>query len=144
MLKKISLIALLIMALALTGLAIRGALFSSHPVAIVLEVTAAVLMIWARVTLGARSFHAAANPTSGDLITTGPYRFIRHPIYTAICLFVWSGILTHWTLIDAALGSLLLLGAVSRILCEERLLVKLYPAYQEYAKTTKRMLPFIY
>ena len=60
MLKKISLIALLIMALALTGLAIRGALFSSHPVAIVLEVTAAVLMIWARVTLGARSFHAAA------------------------------------------------------------------------------------
>lgn len=144
MLKTISLLALLIMALALTGLAIRGALFSSHPVAIILEITAAMLMIWARVTFGARSFHAAANPTSGDLITTGPYRFIRHPIYTAMCLFAWSGILTHWTLIDAALGSLLLLGAVTRILSEERLLVKRYPAYQEYAKSTKRMLPFIY
>lgn len=144
MLKTISLLALLIMALALTGLAIRGALFSSHPVAIILEITAAMLMIWARVTFGARSFHAAANPTSGGLITTGPYRFIRHPIYTAMCLFAWSGILTHWTLIDAALGSLLLLGAVTRILSEERLLVKRYPAYQEYAKSTKRMLPFIY
>lgn len=144
MLKTISLFALLLMALALTGLAIRGAIFSSHPVAIILEITAAMLMIWARVTFGARSFHAAANPTSGDLITTGPYRFIRHPIYTAMCLFAWSGILTHWTLIDAALGSLLLLGAVTRILSEERLLVKRYPAYQEYANSTKRMLPFIF
>ncbi len=144
MLKTISLISLMVMALALTGLAIRGALFSSHPVAIVLEVIAAVLMILARVTFDARSFHAAANPTTGGLVTTGPYHFIRHPIYTAICLFAWSGILTHWTLIDAMLCSLLLLGAVTRILCEEIMLVKIYPAYQDYAKTTKRMLPFIY
>ena len=132
------------MALALIGLAIRGALFSLQPIALVLEVSAAVLMIWARVTFGSRSFHPAANPTSGGLITTGPYRFVRHPIYTAICLFAWSGILTHWTLIDAALGTLLLLGAVARILCEERLLVETYPAYREYAQSTKRMLPFIY
>jgi protein-S-isoprenylcysteine O-methyltransferase Ste14 len=42
----------------------------------------------ARVTFGRRSFHAAANPTAGGLVTTGPYRLIRHPIYTAACLFV--------------------------------------------------------
>jgi protein-S-isoprenylcysteine O-methyltransferase Ste14 len=143
-LRTISIISLLFMALALIGLAIRGALFSLQPIAIVLEVTAAVLMIWARVTFGSRSFHAAANPTSGGLITTGPYRFIRHPIYTAICLFAWSGILTHWTIIDATLGTLLLLGAVARILCEEKMLVEIYPAYREYAQSTKRMLPFIY
>lgn len=144
MLKAYSLIALMFMALALTGLAIRGVLFSTHPLAIALEVTAAGLMLWARVTFGARSFHAAANPTAGGLITTGPYRYIRHPIYTAIFLFSWSGILTNWTSIDATLGALLLLGAVTRILCEENLLVKSYPAYLAYAKSTKRMLPFIF
>lgn len=31
---------------------------------------------------------------AGGLVTNGPYRFIRHPIYTAVCLFVWTGVLS--------------------------------------------------
>lgn len=144
MLKNISLAALLLMALALAGLVVRGAFFSSQPVAIIAEMTAVALMIWARLTFGRRSFHAAANPTAGGLVTTGPYRFIRHPIYAAICLFGWSGILAHASLINVMLGSMLLVGAVGRMLCEERLIIEIYPEYRDYAQATRRMVPYIF
>ena len=144
MLRAISLAALLLMALALVGLVIRGAFFSSQPVAIVVEVAAVALMVWARLTFGHRSFHAAANPTAGGLVTTGPYRFIRHPIYTAVCLVGWTGILMHWSLINVLLGMLLLAGAVGRMLCEEHLIIEVYPEYREYAQATRRMVPYIF
>jgi len=132
------------MALALVGLAVRGAFFSSQPVVIMAEVAAVALMVWARLAFGYRSFHAAADPTAGGLVTTGPYRFIRHPIYTAVCLFGWSGILAHWSLINVLLGALLFAGAVVRILCEERLIIEVYPEYRDYAQATKRMVPYIF
>ena len=144
MLRNISLAALLLMALALAGLAVRGAFFPSQPVAIIAEVAAVALMIWARLTFGHRSFQAAANPTAGGLVTTGPYRFIRHPIYTAACLFGWSGILANWSPINVLLGVLLVVGAVARMLCEERMIVEVYPEYRAYAQATRRMIPYIF
>lgn len=143
-LRIISLASWLLMALALLGLVLRGAFSSLQPVAIMLEISAVALLLWARLTFGKRSFHAAANPTAGGLVTTGPYRFIRHPIYSAVCLFGWTGILMHWSLINVLLGVLLLAGAVGRMLCEERLLIEAYPEYREYALATKRMVPFIF
>jgi protein-S-isoprenylcysteine O-methyltransferase Ste14 len=143
-LRTISLAALLLMSLALVGLAVRGAFSPSQPVAIIAEVAAVALMVWARLTFGHRSFNAAANPKVGGLVTTGPYRFIRHPIYTAACLFGWSGILAHLSPINVLLGVLLFVGAVGRILCEERLIVEVYPEYRDYAQTTKRMVPYIF
>jgi len=143
-LRTISLAALLLMALALAVLLVRGAFFSPQPVAIIAEVAAVALMVWARLTFGHRSLQAAANPTTGGLVTTGPYRFIRHPIYTAACLFGWSGILANWSLINVLLGALLIVGAVARILCEERLIIETYPEYRAYARATKRMVPYIF
>ena len=101
-------------------------------------------MIWARMTFGHRSFHASADPTEGGLVTTGPYRFIRHPIYTAACLFGWAGAVSNWSAPAAVLGAMMTVGAIVRMLCEERLVVERYPEYREYARTTRRMVPFIF
>jgi protein-S-isoprenylcysteine O-methyltransferase Ste14 len=144
MLKKLSLLGLLIMIAALVGLYRIGSLFSSQPLVIVLQAGAILLMIWARITFGRRSFHAAANPTAGGLVTSGPYRYIRHPIYTAACLFGWAGIAAHASVASVALGFVLLAGGLTRMLSEERLVAAMYPEYGEYAKRTKRMIPFVF
>ena len=144
MLKTFSLAALLLMIFAIAGLVVRDSFFSLQPVAIMAEISAVALAVWARLTFGRRSFHAAANPTAGGLVTTGPYRLIRHPIYAAVCIFGWSGILTHWSLINALLGVLLFVGAVGRMLCEEHLIMEVYPEYRDYAQATKRMVPYIF
>src|ERR1044071_4099738 len=129
MLKVISMLGLAVMIGALIGLYKIGVLFTAQPIAIALQLIAVALMVWARVTFGRRSFHAAANPTAGGLVTTGPYRIIRHPIYTAACLFGWGPIVVHWSLKRVGLGILLLVGALVRMMCEERLVTQKYPEY---------------
>lgn len=144
MLKVISVVGLLVMMAALVGLYATGNLLSPNPIAITLQVLAVALMIWARVAFGSRSFHASADPTAGGLVTTGPYKYIRHPIYTAACLFGLGGIVAHWSLLSVGLGVLLFLGGLARMLCEERLVKQTYPEYVDYSKTTKRMIPFVF
>jgi len=144
MLKTLSLLGLLVMVAALVGLYATGNLFSSQPLVIAFQAAAGLLMIWARVTFGRRSFHAAANPTAGGLVTSGPYRYIRHPIYTAVCLFGWAGVAAHRSAAGVALGVVLLAGGLMRMLSEERLVAERYPEYGEYAKRTKRMIPFVF
>ncbi|MGB8078630.1 MAG: isoprenylcysteine carboxylmethyltransferase family protein, partial [Gallionella sp.] len=100
--------------------------------------------VWARLTFGQRSMQAAADPSAGGLVRTGPYRYIRHPIYTAACLFGWAGILAHWSPTNVMLGVLLIGGAIARMLCEERLIIEVYPEYRDYARATKRMVPYIF
>jgi protein-S-isoprenylcysteine O-methyltransferase Ste14 len=144
MLKLFSILGLVVMIGALIGLYEIGVLFTAQPIAIALQLMAVALMVWARVTFGRRSFHAAANPTAGGLVTTGPYRIIRHPIYTAACLFGWGAIVVHPSLVSVALGILLLLGALVRMICEEQAVKQRYPEYVEYAKVTKRMVPYLF
>ncbi len=142
--KWISILSFLLMVAALVGLLAMHALFWPSPVVIALQGAAVVLMIWARVTFGRRSFHAAANPTEGGLVTTGPYRFVRHPIYTAVALFCFAGVFAHPTLPATALALVILVGSLARMFSEEHLLRAKYPEYAEYAARTKRMLPFLF
>jgi len=143
-LKTLSLAALLLMVVAVLGLLATNSLLARTPAGIAVQVAAFLLMVWARLTFGRRSFHASADPTPGGLVTTGPYRFIRHPIYTAASLFIWAGVLSNWSVLAASLGVLLLVGAIVRMLCEERLVVAAYPEYRDYARTTKRMVPYVF
>ncbi|PYQ09711.1 MAG: isoprenylcysteine carboxylmethyltransferase family protein [Acidobacteria bacterium] len=144
LLGTLSIAALLLMVLALLGLVATHSLFSLSPLALAAQLAAVALMVWARLTFGRRSFHAGANPTAGGLVTTGPYRTIRHPIYTAACLFGWAGVLANWSALSALLGLLLFIGGLGRMLCEERLVAERYPEYRDYAQVTKRVLPYLF
>ena len=88
----ISVLGYLLMVAGILLLAANSGLFSSHAVVILSQIAAGVLMFWARRTFGRRSFHLTADPTEGGLVTSGPYRYIRHPIYASIILFAWAGI----------------------------------------------------
>jgi len=126
------------------GLILTRNLFSPSPLVLIPQAAGTALMIWARVTFGRRSFHCAANPTAGGLVTTGPYRFARHPIYTGVCLFVLAGAAAHPSWLSGSLGVVVWTGGVCRMLCEERLLLAVYPEYRQYAAKTARMLPFVF
>ena len=144
MLKGLSIAGYLGMAGGVVALALTRNLFSVSPVVIVAQVGAVALMVWARVTFKRRSFHLAANPTEGGLVTTGPYRYIRHPIYTAVILFTLAGVAANWGWVSALLAGVVVGGALLRLFCEEVMVTARYPEYRQYAATTWRMIPYVF
>jgi len=133
----------LVLLLAIGGLFWTRSLLGHGPVSLGLQLAAILLMVWARITFGIRSFHYAANPTEGGLVTTGPYRYLRHPIYAAILLFVWAGIAANRSLPGVALGLVASAMLFLRMIFEETLVRQRYPEYDEYARRTKRVIPFL-
>jgi protein-S-isoprenylcysteine O-methyltransferase Ste14 len=142
-LKHVSIGATAILTVAVISLLLRRSLFTHQPVFLGIQALGAALMLWARITFGGRSFHAGANPTAGGLVTTGPYRFVRHPIYTAILLFVWAGVAAHGTNLSVLTAIVATAAVMVRIVSEEELVEVDYPEYAEYAKHTKRIIPFV-
>lgn len=132
-----------VMIAALIALLWGHSLFGESPIPIGVQFLAFSLMVWARVVFGGRSFHAAANPTEGGVVTSGPYRFVRHPIYAALLFFTWAGVISHFSVVNLLLGLCAVAGAGLRIAAEEKLLGERYPEYQEYAGRTKRIIPFL-
>ncbi len=141
--RSLSVVATFVLIAAVLALGAVGGLFSWSPGVIAVQIAAALLSIWARVTFGLRSFHYAANPTPGGLVTTGPYRFVRNPIYASIWLLTWAGIVVHWSFVTVVLDLIILAALVVRILCEERFLREHFPDYPAYARSTSRLIPFI-
>src|SRR5512142_973174 len=100
--KTASILGLLLMVAGLVLLIEARQILARNPIAIAVQAAAVALMIAARITFGRRSFHAAANPTAGGLVTTGPYRYLRHPIYAAILYFMWAAAIDHHTAVSVA------------------------------------------
>ena len=144
MLRQFSVLAFAAMVGGIVGLYAAGALFASQPISIAVQVAAFLLMIAARLTFGRRSFHAAANPTAGGLVTNGPYAYVRHPIYAAVIYFAWAGALSHLSALSAAAAAVVTAGAFARMLIEEQLLTEKYPAYTQYRQRVRRILPFVF
>lgn len=142
-LRTLSILCFLAMVAALLGLVKREAWLGQGWIARGVQGLALALMIWARLSFGMRSFHAAADPQQGALVTQGAYRWLRHPIYAAVCWFLWAAALSRpeWQNLGCAL--LGTLGAFGRMLSEERLLRAKYPDYAAYAARTRRVLPFV-
>lgn len=143
MMKLISKFALLITILAILYLLISGDLFTNSPFVIAGQLLAIALSIWARRSFQAGQFSIHPEPAEGTLLSSGPYQVIRHPMYAAALLLIWSSILGHLSIINVFIG-LIVTGTVAiRIMTEEQFLQARYPDYVEYSRKTKRIIPFM-
>ena len=103
-----------------------------------------VLVVWSRATLG-RSFTPFPKPVEGgSQVASGPYRFVRHPIYSAVllCLAGWA-LLWQSPAAGALVASLaVLLDFKARH--EEAWLANAYPGYAEYRRRVRKFIPLVY
>lgn len=92
------------------------------------------------IALGWREIHRATG-----LVTTGVYRFMRHPQYTGMFLFTFGWIL-HWpSVITIVLWPILVAAYVWLARREERVVIEEFgEAYREYAKKTPRFWPRVW
>jgi protein-S-isoprenylcysteine O-methyltransferase Ste14 len=100
--------------------------------------------VWARVHLGRNWSSAPARKEGHDLVTSGPYRQVRHPIYTGIILATFGGAMTG-SVLGLALFVIVSITFFRRVGAEEQIMRDLFPAeYAAYSSRTKRLIPFVW
>ncbi len=106
-----------------------------------------VVVRWvARITLGKFFTYEVKVTNEHKLIRKGIYKYIRHPLYTGILLLCFGAIV----LLQSSVGFMLLLIVLvpalwHRMKVEEAFLLKAFgKRYQNYMKTTKRLIPGVY
>lgn len=99
--------------------------------------------VWARVHIGRNWGTPMTQKNEPELVTSGPYRLVRHPIYSGILVAgVGTAVALSWLWLVAVLlaGAYFLYSAV----VEERYLIEQFPdAYPAYKRSTKMLLPYI-
>jgi protein-S-isoprenylcysteine O-methyltransferase Ste14 len=80
----------------------------------------------------------------GKMIAHGPYRFVRHPMYTAILITCWPMVLGHFSYLKLGFVVGLTLVLIVKLHIEEQYLKHAFPAYREYTGTSKKLIPFIW
>ncbi len=104
-----------------------------------------ILAIFARRTLASNWSGMVALKKGHELITTGPYHYVRHPIYTGMLLMILGTALSIGTL-GACIGFLIILfGSLLKLKQEEALLTEHFAQeYLLYKQHTKRLIPFLW
>ncbi|MGH7863126.1 MAG: methyltransferase family protein [Candidatus Dormibacteraceae bacterium] len=106
--------------------------------------TGLALAIWARVHLGHNWGMPMTQRIEPDLVTSGPYRFVRNPIYTGLLLgTLGTALVTNLTglIVVALLAGCFYWSAAT----EERNLVQAFPdCYPAYRARTKMFVPFVF
>ncbi len=114
-------------------------------VGVVVTAAGFLLALYARFTLG-RNWSGAVTLKEGHrLITVGPYRFVRHPIYTALLVSLFGTALTASTLFPFLGMGLIAACLLVKLRQEERLMAGAFPEeYPAYRSRTWALLPFLY
>ena len=101
------------------------------------------LAVWARVYLGRNWGMPMTRKDEPELVTTGPYKYVRHPIYSGLLLGVLGTAIAtniYWLLVLVAVGIYFIYSA--RV--EEGLMESAFPTtYPDYKASTKMLIPFV-
>ena len=110
-----------------------------------LEIVGLYLGAWAIYTMKLRNLRIAPEVARGArLVTTGPYRFIRHPMYSAVLLITVSLVLSRFTVARLTIWTMLSAVFLAKLQHEEVLLAKRFWEYTTYQRRTKRLVPFVF
>jgi len=114
-----------------------------YGVGFALLVAGLAFSVWARVHLGSNWSGVVTVKEGHELIRTGPYGCVRHPIYTGILTAVIGTVICSGTL-GAALGVVIIAAALTRKLrVEEALMRETFPGqYQKYCAAVPALIPF--
>jgi protein-S-isoprenylcysteine O-methyltransferase Ste14 len=118
--------------------------FALDAIAIALCIAGLAFAIVARAYLGSNWSSQPALKEGHELVTSGPYRYVRHPIYTGILLALLGTVLPM-SAIFAAIWIAALVTFLVRIRIEEALMTRQFPdQYPYYKRRTKRLIPFLW
>lgn len=114
-------------------------------VSVALWLASVLLGLWTLTANRPGNFNIRPEPRpEGHLVMNGPYRWIRHPMYTSVLLLAAGASAWLADLTGLILWLALLAVLIAKAHLEERWLVVRYPGYPAYRKGTWRLVPGVY
>lgn len=113
--------------------------------AIALGALAVALALWVFAYNRPGNFNIRPEPKAGaTLVTRGPYRWVRHPMYVALLLGMAAVAAQAHSLVQPVLWVVLAAALNFKAALEERLLATRWPDYAAYCARTKRFIPGVW
>ncbi len=104
-----------------------------------------IITLWARTVLGGNWSTDAALKEEHELIQSGPYRYVRHPIYSGLLLMILGVAIFYGRAIGFVTFAIFFITFWLRARQEEKLLTKHFPeAYPNYKARVKAFIPFVF
>lgn len=137
-------ISLVTLQFALIALLLLLLTLSLNTVVLITQGLAILIGLWAVQAMHLGNFNIVPDPKpDAQVVTRGPYQFIRHPMYLSILLFFIPLIITNLHWINLAVYGALFITLFIKLTYEERLLNEKLKDYADYQKVTKKLIPFI-
>lgn len=102
------------------------------------------IAVWAAILLGPNLTPLPKPKANGELIQTGLYRFVRHPIYFGVILLCFGWVAIEQTVYSFVLAFILLIFFDLKSKREESWLIEKFPEYRSYQQKTKKLIPYLY
>jgi protein-S-isoprenylcysteine O-methyltransferase Ste14 len=130
---------------SLAYIAVTGPLIAKTWHGVTIEVIGLALVVWAVKAMKRNGNVTPVPKKNSRLVTTGPYKYIRHPMYIAQIIAVIPLIYENYT----SNRGLALLTLITTLLFklhyeEQRLILHYGDEYKIYQKKSKKLLPFIF
>ncbi|MCK5856416.1 MAG: isoprenylcysteine carboxylmethyltransferase family protein [Bacteroidales bacterium] len=111
----------------------------------ILELVGVILGVWAIMVMKKSKINIAPQPRANAyLVTNGPYRLIRHPMYMAIILTLTPLMATHYDQSRMIILGVLFINLIFKLLFEEGLLKEYFDGYSQYMKKSWRLIPLVF
>jgi protein-S-isoprenylcysteine O-methyltransferase Ste14 len=113
---------------------------------ITIQIIGFTLSIWAIIIMRLGNFNVHPEvKINAILITKGPYKLIRNPMYSGLILFFSANIISDFSFFSLGVFIILILVFLTKITMEENFLsAKFGIEYIKYKKITYRLIPYIY
>ncbi len=104
-----------------------------------------LLVVWAFISMKKSKLRISPIPAKeARLVISGPYRFIRHPMYSSVILGMIGLLIFHFSITRLFMFLVLCVVLIIKLNWEEKMLVEKFSGYKDYMQNTKRLIPFIY
>jgi protein-S-isoprenylcysteine O-methyltransferase Ste14 len=124
---------------------ITGPIFPANIFLLIVEISGVTLGIWAILSMGIGRFNIVPDPKEGShIVTRGPYKIIRHPMYLSLLLLTLPLVISDFSWWRGLFWLVLLIDLILKLSYEETLLEKKLDGYSEYKRRSYRLIPFIY